>query len=91
MKLNHPEVALPLIQKTIRIDPRVELAHLDLGILYVNDGRRDDALRELKVAAKLSPDDVNVHWRLGRLYQAMGRKDEANAEFQKTQQLDQIE
>jgi tetratricopeptide (TPR) repeat protein len=87
MKLNHPEVALPLIQKTIRIDPRVELAHLDLGILYVNDGRRDDALRELKVAAKLSPDDVNVHWRLGRLYQAMGRKDEANAEFQKTSSL----
>lgn len=87
MKLNHPEVALPLIQKTIRIDPRVELAHLDLGILYVNDGRRDDALRELKVAAKLSPDDVSVHWRLGRLYQAMGRKDEANAEFQKTSSL----
>jgi tetratricopeptide (TPR) repeat protein len=87
MKMNHPEVALPLIEKTIGINPRLELAHLDLGILYVNAGRREDALRELKVAAKLSPNDVNVHWRLARLYQSMGRKDEADAEFHKTSSL----
>ncbi len=87
LKMDHPEVALPLIQKTIRIDPRMELAHLDLGVLYINAGRRDDALRELEVAAKLSPNDVNVHWRLARLYKAMGRKDEADAEFQKTSSL----
>jgi tetratricopeptide (TPR) repeat protein len=87
LKMNHPEVALPLIEKTIRIDPGMELAHLDLGILYANAGRRDNALRELKVAAKLTPNDVNVHWRLARLYQAMGRKDEANAEFHKTSSL----
>jgi tetratricopeptide (TPR) repeat protein len=87
LKMDHPEVALPLIQKTIRIDPRMELAHLDLGVLYINAGRRDDALRELEVAAKLSPNDVNVHWRLARLYKAMGRKGEADAEFQKTSSL----
>jgi len=87
LKMNRPEAALPLIQKVIRIDPKVELAHLDWGILYANAGRRDDALRELRVAAKLNSDDVNVHWRLARLYQAMGRKDEADAEFRKTSSL----
>ena len=87
MKMNHPEVALPLIQKAIRLDPEIELAHLDLGILYADAGRRDDALREFKVAAKLSPNDVNPHWRLARLYQAMGKKDEANTEFAKTSSL----
>lgn len=87
IRMNHPEVALPLIQKTIRIDPGVEMAHLDLGILYANAGHQEESLRELKVAAKLNPSDVNVHWRLARLYQAMGRKDEANAEFQKTRSL----
>jgi hypothetical protein len=30
-------------------------------------GRREDALRELKVAARLSPADVKVHWRLAAL------------------------
>jgi tetratricopeptide (TPR) repeat protein len=87
IKMNHPDVALALIQKTIRINPRIEMAHLDLGILYVNEGRRDEALQELKLAARLSPNDVNVHWRLGRLYKAMGRNDDANAEFQKTSSL----
>jgi tetratricopeptide (TPR) repeat protein len=87
VKMNRPGAALPLIERTIRIDPGIEMAHLDLGILYANAGHRDDSLRELKVAAKLNPNDVNVHWRLARLYQAMGRKDEANAEFQKTRSL----
>lgn len=87
MKMNHPEAALPLIEKAIRINPGMELAHLDLGILYADAGHRDDALRELKVAVKLSPNDVKVHWRLARLYQAMGRKDEATAEFHATSSL----
>jgi tetratricopeptide (TPR) repeat protein len=87
IQLNHPEAARPLIEKTIRIDPGLEMAHLDLGILDADAGRRQDALRELKVAARLSPADVKVHWRLARLYQAMGRKEEADAEFQKTKTL----
>jgi len=81
--LNHPEAARPLLEKALRIDAGQELAHLDLGVLFADDGRRDDALRELSVAAKLAPEDVNVHWRLGRLYRAMGRTSEAKAEFDK--------
>jgi tetratricopeptide (TPR) repeat protein len=87
IKMNHSLAALPLVKKAIRLNPGMEMAHLDLGILYADTGRPNDALRELKVAATLSPDDVNVHWRLARLYQAMGRKDEANAEFHKTRSL----
>jgi len=87
IRLSQPEPAPPLLEKAIRIDPKIELAHLDLGILYSNAGRKDDALRELKIAEKLSPDDENVHWRLGRFYQATGRKDEAKAEFDKTRSL----
>jgi tetratricopeptide (TPR) repeat protein len=87
MKMNHPEAALPLIEKTIKIDPGMELPHLDLAILYADDGRRDDSLRELKVAAKLSPNDVSVHYRLARLYHAMGNNDKADAEFRKTKSL----
>jgi Flp pilus assembly protein TadD len=65
----------------------MKLAHLDLGILYSDAGRREDALQELREAAALGPNDVDVHWRLGRLYQAAGMKDEANAEFDKTRNL----
>jgi tetratricopeptide (TPR) repeat protein len=87
MRLTHPEAAAPLLEKAIQLDPRIELAHLDLGILYSDAGRKDDALRELKLAATLSPNDVNVHWRLARFYQIAGKKDEAKAEFEKTRIL----
>ena len=87
MQLNHPEAALPLLENALRIDAGRELAHLDLGILYADAGRRDDALREMKEAARLAPEDVNVHWRLGRLYRSMGRKDEAKAELDKASSI----
>jgi tetratricopeptide (TPR) repeat protein len=87
MRLSHPEAAPPLLAKAIRLDPRIELAHLDLGILAADAGRKEDALRELKIAEKLSPNDQNVHWRLARFYQASGRKDEAKVEFEKTRSL----
>jgi len=87
MQLSHPEAAAPLLESSLRIDTGRELAHLDLGILYNDAGRRDDALRELKIAEQLSPNDENVHWRLGRFYQAAGRKEEAKAEFDTTRSL----
>ena len=59
----------------------------DLGILSADAGRHDDALREMKEAARLAPEDVNVHWRLGRLYRSMGKKDEAKAEFDKASSI----
>ena len=87
LQMNHPETATPLLQQVIRVDPGIELAHLDLGIFYADAGRLDDALQELKAAAKLAPADVNVHWRLGRLYRAMGKNNDAKVEFDKTSNL----
>ncbi|MDE3187317.1 MAG: tetratricopeptide repeat protein [Acidobacteriota bacterium] len=87
IKLGHNELAAPLLEKAIRLDPKLEQAHLDLGILYSDAGRRADALREFKRAAELNPNDVNVHWRLARFYQAAGEKALAKAEFDKTRSL----
>jgi len=91
MQLSHPDAARPLIQKAIAIDPRMELPHLDLGIMDADAGDRENALREFKLAASLNPSDVNAHWRLARLYQAMGRKEEAKVEFDKTSSLHKAE
>jgi tetratricopeptide (TPR) repeat protein len=87
MQMNHPELSAPLLKKAVAIDDKLELGHLDLGILAADAGRNDEALRELSQAAKLAPDDVDPHWRLGRLYRKMGRKDEAKAEFDKANSL----
>lgn len=87
MRMSHPEAALPILEQAERVAPTLSLGHLDLGILYADAGRNEDALRELNVAKELTPDDVNVHWRLGRLYRAMGKKAEAKAELDKASNL----
>lgn len=87
IQLSHPEAAVPLLEKALRLNPGIELAHLDLGIVQANAGRQDEALREMREAVRLAPNDVNVHWRMGRLLKAMGRKDEAKAEFDKASSI----
>ena len=87
MELKHPEIAQPLLENVLRIDATQALAHLDLGIVYADTGRNDDALKELKEAERLNPEGVSVHWRLGRLYRTMGKKDEAKAEFERASSI----
>jgi len=87
IKLNRRDIALPLLRKAVSIKPDMDMAHLDLGIIYTDTGRHAEALRELKLAAKINPENVNVHWRLAQLYRGMGRKEEATAEFEKTKVL----
>jgi tetratricopeptide (TPR) repeat protein len=87
MQLNHPEAARPLLENALRLDAGRELAHLDLGIVDADAGRQDDAVREMKEAARLAPEDVSPHWRLGRLYRSMGKKDEAKTEFDKASNI----
>jgi tetratricopeptide (TPR) repeat protein len=78
---NHFEAARFLLEKAGQINPGLALIHLDLGIVYGDTERRDDALRELKLAEQIDPNDQNVHWRLGHLYQLMGDNESAKAEF----------
>lgn len=87
IQLNQPADARPTLEKAVQLDPAQPLAHLDLGILLSDAGDNEGALRELTLAEKLNPNEVNVHWRLGRLYRTMGKKDEAKAEFDKASTL----
>lgn len=87
IRMNQPERAQPLLEKAARRDPRFEMTYLEMGILDSQSGQNQEALRELRRAAALDPNDVQVHWRLARVYQAMGKKQEANIEFNKTKAL----
>jgi tetratricopeptide (TPR) repeat protein len=87
IKTGHSDLALSSLRKSLRLNPDLEMAHLDLGIVYADTGRQADAIRELRLAAKSNPQDVAPHWRLAQLYRTMGRKEEANTEFEKTRTL----
>ena len=81
------ENAGPLLEKVVKLNPALALGHLDLGIVLAQAGHKQEAVREMKDAARLDPNDVNVHWRLGRLYRSMDMKDEAKVEFDKASSI----
>ena len=89
IQMDNPAEAESLLQKTIKANPSLPLAHLDLGILEAEAGRNDEAIIQLNAAEAITPDDVNVHWRLARLYRTMGKKEESKAEFDKASSLNQ--
>jgi tetratricopeptide (TPR) repeat protein len=87
VQMNQYSDAAPVLEQAVKLDPSLGLAHLDLGIVAVNEGKNDEGLREFLAAEKLIPEDVNVHWRLGRLYRAMGKKAEAKAELDRASSI----
>ncbi len=91
LHLDQIDQAQSLLERIVKGDPRVFLARLDLGIVYAKRDRREDALRELKAAEGIQPEDVDVHWQLGRLYRTMGDMAGARQEFGRASRLNQAE
>jgi tetratricopeptide (TPR) repeat protein len=83
VELNQYEQAQPEL-KTAANDAStttMAMVHRDLGVVYGEAGRKEEAANELLQAIVLDPKDVSPHWRLGKLYRSMGKKEEAEAEF----------
>jgi len=91
LQMNRLDEAESLLEKLERIDSNSYKEHLDLGIVYADQGKNQTALKEFERAAKVDPSEASAHWRMGRLYRSMGRAEEAKAEFEKTRHLNQAE
>jgi len=83
------EKALDLLQKAVRLNRDIRIVHLDLGIVYAQQKRNQEALAEYRAAIKLDPEQTDAHFRLGRLYQVMGNTVAANQEFEKVRTIHQ--
>jgi Flp pilus assembly protein TadD len=79
--------ARPALEELASGDQSEPLVHRDLGIIYANMGRNEDAIRELRLAMKLDPDDVESRLEIVKLDRSMGRRDEETAELTKIKDL----
>lgn len=89
--MNQFDPALPLLEEVGKDDAKIPMQHLDLGIVYVELNRRQDARTELETAVKLAPKNVKAHYRLAQLYRSMGLMAQAKAEFEKSNALNKAE
>jgi predicted Zn-dependent protease len=76
-----------LLRKSISLDPHMAEAHLQLGILYYDQQRDQDAIREFQAAVRFQPDDPDPHYRLAQAYVRTGAKARGQEELQLYEKL----
>ena len=70
-----------LFIRSLAVTKDNDSAHLNLGAIFHDEGRLDEALAEYREAARLSPGYFSVHNSLGSVLAAMSRPEEALAEY----------
>lgn len=81
--------AIAQLERMIALDPREAVSHHNLGLLYKEVGRLQDALTRFEHAARLNPQLAGPHWQLEKLYKApeFGRPDDAARELAAFQRI----
>ena len=86
-KQQHPDLALPLAQEAVKLDPKRAAAHMILGEVLVAKEDTSGGIRELEVARETAPQTVRIRWDLLRAYTAAGRNDDAKREKDEIEKL----
>ncbi|MDQ2844310.1 MAG: tetratricopeptide repeat protein [Acidobacteriota bacterium] len=68
--------------KAVRLRPDFPDAHYQLGLLYEDEVRDNDAIHQYELAATDQPTFMKAHYHLARLYQKGGHEALAKKEFQ---------
>lgn len=89
LNLNDEITAEFLLKKAIKLQKESRLAYVDLGSIYADQRRHQEALTALQYAIFLDPTQPDAHYRLARLYASLGQKGKATKEFDKTKELNQ--
>jgi tetratricopeptide (TPR) repeat protein len=76
-----------LLNKAVRLDPKLGVAYLQLGILYA--ARRDfpKAIADYQQASEVSPELEEAHYRLADAYRRIGQTTKAEYELQLYKEL----
>jgi tetratricopeptide (TPR) repeat protein len=80
-----------LLEKAVRLDPKLGPAYLQLGILYSERGDSPKAIAAYQKATKANPGLEEAHFRLAQAYNRSGEKSKAQAELQLYDQLSKQE
>jgi tetratricopeptide (TPR) repeat protein len=79
--------AKPLLEKAVRLDSNIRIAHLDLGAVHESGGEYSKAALEYQAAIRLDASRTDARYRLARVYQRMSRPEDARKELAAVKQL----
>jgi Flp pilus assembly protein TadD len=80
-----------LLEKAVAIDPKLDEAYLQLGIVRFARGDFEYAIRDYKKAIEINPQLGEAHRQLGLAYRRTGEMVKAQEEFQAYEQAEKTE
>src|SRR2546429_1961314 len=80
-----------LLDKAVRIDPKLGEAYLQLGILRTERGNFEQAIRDYTKAIEVSPQLSEAHYRLGSAYRRISEESKAEQEFREYERIEKAE
>jgi tetratricopeptide (TPR) repeat protein len=80
-----------LLEKAVAIDPKLDEAYLQLGIVHSARGDFEQAIRDYKKAIDVNPRLGEAHRELGMIYQRTGKKSKAEQEFATYKEIEKEE
>ena len=81
------DLALPLAQEAVKLDPKRASAHMMLGEVLVAKNDPVAGIQELETARQQDPETVRIHWDLLRAYTSAGRSEDAKREKEEIEKL----
>jgi tetratricopeptide (TPR) repeat protein len=74
--------AIPLLQRSVKLDPGVWASHHDLGVAMTTAGLLEQATEPFAAALRLNPGLASAHNYLAYIFDSMGQESRAMASYQ---------
>lgn len=84
----NPQQAEKFYNEVIKRDPNDAKVHNNLGIIYLRQGKNDEAISAFQRAINIESEDALYHSNLGRAYEAEEKYADAVSEFRRAIELD---
>jgi tetratricopeptide (TPR) repeat protein len=76
-----------LFRATLQENPRCWMAHINLGVILMDQGKLDEAASHFKIAMEIQPNNAEGHYDLGNVLGRQGVITDAIAQFRKALDL----
>ena len=80
-----------LLEKAVKLDPRLGEAYVQLGVLYFAQNEFTKSIQAFQQAIRVSPQLTEAHYRLSLAYKRAGDEAKAHEEFEAYQQAEKTE